>query len=95
MNEMIKSRPNVYKCMMGLMDMTYKEMASYLERNGLFRGDVSEICRAVRGLSGPKHDLIRSAVIKAFTIWLKESTEETVPLELRTFANQMKPFITI
>ena len=88
-------RPNVYKCMMGLMDMTYKEIAAYLGSRELYVGDVSEICRAVRGFSGTKYDMIRAAIIKAFSIWLGEVSKGGTPRELRTFANQMRPFITI
>lgn len=91
-----RSRPNVYKGMIGMMDMTYKEATVYLETKRLYVGDVSEICRAVRGFRSPKYDMIRAALIDAFTMWLKETRQdggETV--ELHTFANQMKPFITI
>ena len=95
MQKLTGRRPNVYKCMMGLMDMTYKEIGGYLSDKRLYVGDVSEVCRAVRGFSGPKYDHIRSALILAFTMWLKDVGERGVPRELRTFANQMRPFITL
>ena len=88
-------RPNVYKSMMGLMDMTYKEIGAFLEERRLYVGDVSEICRAVRGFSGPKYDHIRAALILAFTAWVGEMKADGASRELRTFANQMKAFTTI
>ena len=89
------SRPNVYKCMIGMMDMSYKETAAYLEQNKLHVGDISDLCRAVRGFGGPKYDKIRAALIDAFAMWLAETKKDGASIELRTFANQMKPFITI
>ena len=65
-------QPNIYKGIMGVMDMTYKEMSDKISSYGFYAGDVSEVCRAVRGYSGPKYDKIRRYLIISFTEWLAE-----------------------
>ena len=89
---MRKRRPNVCKCMLGLMDMSYKELSDEFSNRGLVRADVTEICRAVRGFSGPKNEQIRQALTVLFGLWLRGTDE--VPLEMRTFADSMARFGT-
>ena len=85
-----RRRPNVYKCMVGLMDISYKELAVELSNRGFIDADVSEICRAVRGFSGTKHEQIRQALAVLFGLWLKGIDE--MPVEVKAFADSMAPF---
>lgn len=81
-------RPNVYKGIIGVMDLTYKELSSEMSRGGFDPGDISEICRAVRGYSGPKYDRIRRCLLASFCEWLAE-------LESSGAADELKPYVKI
>ena len=80
--------PNVYKGMMGLMDLTYKEISGKIGKQGTYVGDISEICRAVRGFPGPKYDKIRRHFITIFVSWLKELDEEGQ-------CEKLKPYVSV
>ena len=80
--------PNVYKGMMGLMDLTYKEVSSRIGKEGLYVGDTSEVCRAVRGFPGPKYDKIRRHFLAIFVSWLRE-------LEKEGQSEKLKPYVSV
>jgi len=68
--------PNPYKCIMGVMDVTYTELSNLLTSDGFFIGDISELCRAVRGYDAPKYDEIRRRIILLFRHWLSGLEKE-------------------
>lgn len=63
-------RPNIYKGMLGLMDLSYKEFADVVDKHIPGGADASEICRAVRGKDFPKYDLIRRLIVEEFLLWI-------------------------
>ena len=67
-------RPNFYKGIMGLMDMSYKDLCCRLPAYGI-KSDVcepSELCRATRGFKAPRYDRIRRAIVRMFIDWTDE-----------------------
>lgn len=78
-------RPNVYKGIMGVMDLTYKELSVILSDESFNAGDISEICRAVRGYSGPKYDKIRKRLVKTFSDWVAKLDEDGEAEGLRPY----------
>lgn len=79
------NRPNLYKGIVGIMDITYKEMSEKLSRRGLEVADVSEICRAARGYPGPKYDKIRRRMIAVFMEWCAELAANGSADDLREY----------
>lgn len=71
---------------MGIMDVTYKELTDMLSDESFSCGDISEVCRAVRGYSGKKYDRIRRRLMKAFSDWLAD-------LEREGMADSIRPYI--
>lgn len=63
-------RPNIYKGMLGLMDMGYKEFAEIVAPRYSNDVNASEICRAVRGKDGARYDLIRRILTEEFILWI-------------------------
>ena len=63
-------KPNIYKGMLGLMDLGYKEFADIVELRFPGVANASEICRAVRGKDSPKYELIRRLIIEEFLLWI-------------------------
>ena len=56
--------PNVYKGIIGFMDVTYAELSELI---GV--ADRAEVCRAVRGFPGARYDAIRAKIAAAFFVW--------------------------
>ena len=81
-------KPNLYKGIMGVMDLTYKEISERIDSAGLYTGDVSEICRAVRGCEGPKYDKIRRCLVICFADWVAQ-------LDSEGRAEALKPFLKV
>ena len=81
-------KPNLYKGIMGVMDLTYKEVSEKIAASGLYAGDVSEICRAVRGCEGPKYDKIRRCLVICFADWVAK-------LESEGRADALKPYLKV
>lgn len=64
--------PNAYRAMMGLMDLSYRELADSISAMRGGGCDPSELCRALRGVEGEEYDKLRGDVALAFGKWLGE-----------------------
>ncbi|MBQ9544092.1 MAG: hypothetical protein IJV00_03065 [Clostridia bacterium] len=73
--------PNLYKGIMGVMDLTYKDASVLLEDRGIKVNDLTELCRAVRGYSGPRYSRMRRCLLAIFAEWFGELVASSSPRE--------------
>lgn len=62
--------PNVYRAELGFMDLTVNEAADLISERGL-HVNPSEVTRAVRGGTEPKHYSIRAVLSEIFNDWCR------------------------
>lgn len=80
-------KPNVYKGIIGMMDVTYREASERISTTGVFVGDISELCRAVRGYKGAKYDRLRRGLVRVFSEWLVELENSGDAEKLKQYVN--------
>ena len=69
--------PNLYKGILGVMDLTYKDASVLLEDRGVKVRDLTELCRAVRGYQGPRYSRMRRCLLAIFADWFGELAESS------------------
>ena len=79
------NKSNPYKGMIGVMDVTYSELAEHMRRMHLGEVRSEDLCRAVRGHVGRKYDNIRERIARLFLIWLtsKETRSDAAARVIR------------
>ena len=63
--------PNVYRAEIGFMDLTMQEVCELIRQRGM-HVNPSEVARAIRGASEPKHYSIRAAISDIFNDWSRQ-----------------------
>ena len=66
--------PNVYRAEIGFMDLTMSELCDIITQRGLHVAP-SEITRAVRGGTDPKHYSIRAEISEIFNEWCRDVSQ--------------------
>ena len=62
-------RPNVYKARIGLMDVSFKELAFMMRERGLEKIWTTEISAAIHGGRQAKHETIRNEIMRIYAEW--------------------------
>lgn len=67
-------KPNIYKARIGLMDITFKELAYMMRTNGMKIRE-PEISVAIHGGMQAKHARIRNEICRIYDEWKSEAVK--------------------
>ena len=67
--------PNVYRAEIGFMDLTVNEVTELIRGRGM-HVNPTEVTRAIRGGTEPKHYSIRAAISEIFNEWCRTVGDE-------------------
>lgn len=67
-------KPNIYKARIGLMDITFKELAFMMRKRGMKIRE-PEISVAIHGGRQAKHAMIRSSISQIYDEWKADAVK--------------------